>query len=255
MAKHRNNTRNTLKAKRERGETRSIEKKPSMKDGWNLEWFHPSPPQQLIIDSIECNDITVVQGSSGTGKTSTAVYKALLDYRAGVYNQVLFIKTPAESGTDPIGALKGEKNDKIAPHCDASEGVFLDFMPKEKLRNDRSSGNIVLDIPNFLQGKTFEYSIIILEESQNMNPATVKLCSERAGRGSKVVIIGDSHQTYGIKRREDGLKDFIRRVTKDYHGHTVSNYPSKVGYIEMTPKDNMRSDLSRFITELYEGGD
>ena len=84
-----------------------------------------------------------------------------------------------------------------------------------------------------------------------MSPNTVKLITERAGLGSIVVIVGDSRQRYSVKKREDGLNDIIQKVTKEEGGVRLSNY-GNVGYIKMTSDNNMRSSLSKFITEIYE---
>ena len=84
-----------------------------------------------------------------------------------------------------------------------------------------------------------------------MSPNTVKLISERAGQGSIVIVVGDSRQRYSVKKRDDGLNDLILKVTSEEAGTRVSKY-GNVGYIKMTSDNNMRSSLSKFITEIYE---
>jgi predicted ribonuclease YlaK len=84
-----------------------------------------------------------------------------------------------------------------------------------------------------------------------MSPETVKLCAERAGQGSKVVVVGDSKQRYSVKGRKDGLRDLIEKVTQEHAGYLIPKY-ANVGYIRMESDNNMRSSLSKFITEIYE---
>jgi predicted ribonuclease YlaK len=243
-----NNQRSTRKAKQEKG----MERTPSAKfSSFELDWFSPVGDQNKIIESIECNDLTIVDSPSGTGKSTTVLWKALKDYKDKLFDKIYLIKNPTEAGDDCIGYLPSSAEDKISVHMEAMKSIFYQFISKEKLENDIKSGNIILTIPNFLLGTTLDRSIIILEESQTMSPNTVKLICERSGQGSIVIIVGDSKQRYSVKKREDGLNDIITRVTEDSPEGKVSKYES-VGYIKMTSDNNMRSSLSKFITELYE---
>jgi predicted ribonuclease YlaK len=249
--KGRNNRRQTRQVKQETGLERVVNKKPSFDRDWDLDWFIPEGKQKFIVELMDEKELVVVQGASGTGKSSVVLWKALKDYKQGKYRKVILIKTPCESGSDQIGFLAGDRESKLEAHFESMEYIFHQFMTKEKLKNDRAAANIVLEIPNFLQGKTFDDSIIVLDESQNMDPLTVKLCAERAGRNSKVVVVGDPRQTYAIKKRQDGLKDLIEKVTHEYSGLKFSKYP-RVGFVKLETDHNMRSNLSRFITEIYE---
>jgi phosphate starvation-inducible protein PhoH len=244
----------TRSRKQEAGIARvaAADKKPSFDTHWKLDWFQPSDDQCLIVDSISTNDLTLVEAPSGCGKSTTVLWKALSDYRSGVFEKVYLIKNPTEAGDDQLGFLSGDKKNKLESHMDAMKTIFHQFMTKEKLENDISSGNIVLDIPNYMLGCTIDHSIIIIEEGQTCSPATIKLVSERAGVGSKVVIVGDPKQSYSIKRRPNGLRDLVLRTTEEVHGYLVSRYPNTVGYVRLESNNNMRSDLSRFVTEIYE---
>lgn len=249
MTKSANNTRNTRKAKQERGEVRI----PSPKfDNYKLDWFVPELKQSDIIESINENDLTIVDSPSGTGKSTTVLWKALSEYKAKNFEKLYLIKNPTEAGDDQIGFLPSSAEDKISVHMEAMKSIFYQFISKEKLENDIKSGNIILTIPNFLLGVTLDNAFIIIEEAQTMSPNTIKLISERAGQNSIVVVVGDSRQRYSVRKREDGLNDLIKRVTDENEdGVRFAKYES-TGYIKMTSENNMRSNLSRFITEIYD---
>ena len=234
-----------------RGERLIADEQRLQREGYNLKWFKPVLAQPLIVQSMEERELTIVDSPSGTGKTSTILWKALSELENGYYSHIVLIKTPTEVGTDQIGFLPNSAEDKISVHMDAMKSIFFDFMSPGKLETDIKNGKIVLTIPNFILGKTLYNSLIILEECQTMNPETVKLLTERCGEGSRVVIAGDSKQRYSVKKREDGFRDLINRVTGDYQGHRESKFDN-VGYIRMETNNNMRSSLSRFITEIYE---
>ncbi len=232
--------------------TLDVHKKPNFDTHWKLDWFIPSGDQDLIIKSIDDNDLTLVEAPSGCGKSTTVLWKALTDYRKGVFSKVYLIKNPTEGGDDMLGFLAGDKTTKLTAHMQSMQSIFHQFMTKEKLENDISSGNIILDIPNYMLGCTIDNAVIIIEEGQTCSPNTIKLVTERAGVNTKVVIVGDPKQAYSVKKRPNGLSDLVKRTTREQDGYKVSRYPSTVGYVRLESNNNMRSDLSRFITEIYE---
>lgn len=238
--------RNTQRLKESIGEERFSKHNTD----WKLDWYKPEGRQQDIVTAMDENELIIVNAPSGCGKSSTVIHKALSDYKAHIYRKVILIKSPCEAGDDQIGFLVGDKSSKLSAHMDSMKKLFQQFMSNNKLENDISNGNIVLEIPNYLLGSTIDNALIILEESQTMSPNTLKLCMERAGRDSKVVVVGDSRQCYAAKKRADGLRDLIDKVTYENYEVRFSNYDN-VGYIEMDSSHNMRSDLSKFITEIY----
>lgn len=216
-----------------------------------LDWFNPEGDQNLIIESMQNNLLTCVDGPSGTGKTSTVVWKALQWVKDGTFQRIFFIKNPTEAGDDQIGYLKGEAEDKLKAHFHETRRIFLNFLSKGKLETDESSGKIEMTIPNFLLGATLDNAIIIIDEGQTMSPDTIKLLVERCGSNSIVVVLGDSRQRYSVKKREDGFADLISKITaEDEEGKRVST-ESIMGYVKLTTEDNKRSELSKRITELY----
>jgi predicted ribonuclease YlaK len=249
--KHSNNFKKTRRTKVEE-KFEHLAPKEKFDNDFKLDWFTPEGDQHLIVEAMDTCELICVDAPSGCGKSTTVLWKALNDYKQRKYEKVLLIKTPTEAGTDQIGFLSGDKKSKLECHMESMKTIFLQFMSLGKLDNDIRNENIVLDIPNFLLGRTFDNTLILLEEAQTMSPATIKLCAERAGQGSKVVIIGDSRQRYSVKAREDGLADIINKVTKEDSGYRVPKFKN-VGYIRMESNNNMRSSLSRFITEIYEG--
>lgn len=254
-----NNRNNTRKGKWDKKESRVqqgmdeiINEQQVASQDFNLSWFKPTDTQKDIIMSMCCNDLTACQGSSGTGKSTTVIWQALQDLKRGMYDKIVFIKTPNETGSDQIGYLTGDANQKLEIHFESMRSIFHSFMTKEKLRLEEKRGRIEFTIPNFIQGKTFDRTLMIIDEMQSINVETVKLLLERAGLDTRVVCLGDKNQRYSAKKRSDGFTHFVEMITQiDENGERVSVEPT-MGYIQMTAKDNMRSDLSRRIVELYE---
>lgn len=230
------------------------EEMAASREQYDTSWFKPTEAQKEIIYSMCTNPLTLVQGSSGSGKSTTAIAQALKELKSGRYRQIVFIKTPSETSDDQIGFLPNSAADKISVHMEAMRTIFWQFMSKAKLELEEKRGRIQFTIPNFIAGKTLEDSLVIIDESQMISPNIMKLLLERCGEGSTYVVLGDKVQTYSAKKRPDGFTDFVKKVTDvDEDGVPYSTEPL-VGYVVLTAKDNMRSELSRRIVEIYEEG-
>ena len=221
-------------------------------DDYRLDEFSPTPAQQEIVHSMVWNDLTIINGRAGTGKTTTALWKALQMLKSGDVRKLLFLKNPTEVGDDQIGFLSGDKNDKLTAHYESTKRIFQQFMSANKLETDILNGKIELNIPNYALGATWDNTIILIDESQLMSPDTIKLLLERTGINSRVVVIGDVRQTYAIKRRKNGLEDLLDKVAP-YDVDEEERIPITdfIGYVELSSDENQRSRLSQFITEIY----
>jgi len=47
---------------------------------------------------------------------------------------------------------------------------------------------------NFMQGRSLHHKILLVDEVQNFRPGDVKKLITRAGKGTKVVLVGDVEQ-------------------------------------------------------------
>ncbi len=217
-------------------------------EDYDLGNWYPTTKQEEMIATINNKPLTLVQGSSGSGKTTTALYYALKSLKMGWFDRVIFIKTPSESGDDKIGFLTGDTNAKLEAHFQVMRSIFTrQFMSANKLQMDEKNKKIVFTIPNFVLGDTFDNAIVIIDEGQTLSNSTMKLLTERAGKNTKYIILGDKSQRYSASNRNDGFTNLINKVKSA--GIYAENY---VGLIEFTSEDNVRSELSKFITRLYE---
>lgn len=219
---------------------------------FNTGWFKPTEKQQLALDCYAENDLSLIQGVSGSGKSTTAIYYALKELASGRYRQLVFIKTCSETSDDPIGYLPNGADEKISVHMEAMRSIFHEFMSKAKLELEEKRGRIQFTIPNFIAGKTLSDSIVLIDESQMISPNIMKLLIERCGEGSKYIVMGDRAQRYSAKKREDGFTHLVNLMTeKDENGIRQSKYDI-VGYVEFSADDNVRSGLSKLIVQVYD---
>ena len=75
----------------------------------------------------------------------------------------------------------------------------------------KNQGSLYFLSTSFLRGLTFDNSIIIVDECQNLNFHELDTITTRVGQDSKIIFCGDFSQTDLLKQNErNGLHDFLR---------------------------------------------
>ena len=157
-------------------------------------------------------------GAAGTGKTFVSLYLALQDVfdLKSKYERVVLVRSLIP--TREIGFLPGDEEDKAALYQVPYQNMvqFMFEMPNEQAFNSlydklKSQGSLFFLSTSFLRGLTFDNSIIIVDECQNLNFHELDTIVTRVGHDSKIVFCGDFDQTDLTKTSErNGLHDFMR---------------------------------------------
>ena len=152
--------------------------------------------QKKAKSLILANEISVVTGSPGTGKTLLCAQIALDLLSKKVIDQVLLIRPTIQVGPS-LGYLPGRLDEKLDPYFVA----FMDCMrqcEREDMINKFTSEenpkvkNIAIQ---FIRGMTFSAdTLVVCDEMQNSTVAEMMAILSRIGKGSKIVIIGDNGQ-------------------------------------------------------------
>ena len=157
-------------------------------------------------------------GAAGTGKTFISLYLAL--------QETMDLKKPADKvilvrsliPTREIGFLPGDEEDKAALYQVPYRNMvqFMFEMPNEQAFNGlydklKAQGSLYFLSTSFLRGLTFDNSVIIVDECQNLNFHELDTIITRVGQDSKIVFCGDFGQTDLVRNNEkNGLHDFMR---------------------------------------------
>ena len=157
-------------------------------------------------------------GCAGTGKTFVSLYLAMQDVLnlQTKYEKVVLVRSLIP--TREIGFLPGDEEDKAALYQVPYQNMvqFMFEQPNEqafKMLYDRlkSQGSLYFLSTSFLRGLTFDNSIIIVDECQNLNFHELDTITTRVGQDSKIVFCGDFFQTDLLKTGDkNGLHDFLR---------------------------------------------
>ena len=203
--------------------------------------------QEILMDSIEQNDIVLCDGPAGCGKTYLAFGAALDSYFKGIHKRIIIVRPTLTAGDDDnIGYLPGDLHEKMLPFLAPLIKDSATQLLKPELF--RSFGKGIADpmlslltkidievVPlSFIRGRTFNSCFCILDEAQNCTLTDLKLFLTRIGRGSKTVIEGDSTQS---DRDDGGLVNAMQRLSG------LEN----VGIVQLNDSDIIRNPLISHI--------
>ena len=153
--------------------------------------------------------LVIVKGMAGTAKTfySLAVgLEKILNNPTGEYRRILICRPNAQFDSD-IGFLPGDEQEKISPLMrpimdnleqlidSDEEARYQDEQELQgKIEEIFARGIIQAEAMNFIRGRSFVNTYLIIDEAQNMTPNQVKGIITRAGKGTKIVLLGDPNQ-------------------------------------------------------------
>ena len=174
--------------------------------------------QKVVFDSWKKDKNQFLFGAAGTGKTFISLYLALRDVMdlKKPYDKVVLVRSLIP--TREIGFLPGDEEDKGLLYQVPYQNMvqFMFEMPNEQQFNTlydrlKGQGTLFFLSTSFLRGLTFDNTIIIVDECQNLNFHELDTIITRVGQDSKIVFCGDFDQTDLIKQNErNGLHDFLR---------------------------------------------
>ena len=174
--------------------------------------------QKVVFESYKKGQNQFLYGCAGTGKTFITLYLAMQEVLRNdtPYDRVVMVRSLIP--TREIGFLPGDEEDKAAlyqvPYSNMVQFMFK--QPNEQafsMLYDRikSQGSFYFLSTSFLRGLTFDNSIIIVDECQNLNFHELDTIVTRVGQDSKIMFCGDFMQTDLSKVNErNGLHDFLR---------------------------------------------
>lgn len=180
-------------------------------------------------------------GHAGTGKTYVATVLGAEEYLNGNYQNIIIIKPTV--GPDSIGFLPGDVNEKMAPWLATVTEPLKHRVGPQKFQND--FGKTIQAAPlEYIRGKTFDNSFIIVDEAQNLTISQMKVVLTRIGVYSKMVFCADDKQCDLPKGELSGLTWFIEECRRQRE--------KGVEVITFTAKDCVRSGACKKALKIIE---
>jgi phosphate starvation-inducible PhoH-like protein len=194
--------------------------------------------ENYIIEMAE-SDVTFCSGPAGSGKTAVAVGMACEYILEDRVEKIIITRPVVESGRG-IGFLPGSLNEKVHPYMVPIIEEMKLYLGMETYNSMRTTNTIEICPLEYMRGRNFHNTFMILDEAQNATFEQIKMFMTRIGIGSKAVINGDLDQT-DLRGESGGLKDCMDRLD-DLHG---------VGVCYLTNDDIVRNNIiSKILTRL-----
>jgi phosphate starvation-inducible PhoH-like protein len=178
--------------------------------------------QTILFDAYDLDKHLFVYGCAGTGKTFCALYLALKDVLDELtpYDKIVIVRSLVS--TREIGFLPGDHEDKSSlyqiPYKNMVKYMFecnTDAEFEMLYGNLKAQETIRFWSTSFIRGTTLDNSIIIVDESQNLNFHELDSIITRVGDNSKIMFCGDATQSDLTKTNErNGILDFMKIIQR-----------------------------------------
>lgn len=200
--------------------------------------------QGKVRESIRNNEITIVSGLPGTGKTYIACAEALkLIKSKSKYKKILLVKSVVQLKGEELGHLPGDLNEKFDPYMGSFVDNFEKIIGESLTRKLRELGLINIQPLAFVRGRSIDNTVIIVDEAQNISIDNMRTLMTRIGDNSKMVILGDVKQKDIRNKKDSSLEVIIEKF----------NHIDNFGCVELRdPNDVVRNPIIRIIEETFD---
>lgn len=199
--------------------------------------------QQLAIDSLKTNSLTLLQGPAGTGKSLLSMAYLFQLLQQGQINKIIiFCNTVATAGSAKLGYYPGRRVEKL---LDSQIGNFLisKLGAREEVENLIDKGQLVLLPMSDIRG--FDTSGmkagIYITQAQNLNINLMRLALQRIGEDSICILDGDFSSQVDLPIYA-GKNNGLKRVSEVFRGQPF--------YGEVTLQTIHRSKIAEIANKM-----
>jgi phosphate starvation-inducible PhoH-like protein len=167
--------------------------------------------QKEVFEAWRTGDNLALVGTAGTGKTFLGLYLALEQVmdKSTPYDKVRIIRSVVP--TRDVGYLPGTLEEKLdaftGPYRAAATHLFEDERAFDKLV---ANGYISFESTSYIRGVTYDNSIVVVDEMQNLNFHELDSVITRIGHCTKIIFCGDYYQSdFKTEKDKEGVNKFL----------------------------------------------
>ena len=169
-----------------------------------------SDGQQVLMEAIANQALTLALGPAGTGKTYLAIAAAVTALDEGRIDRIILSRPAIEAG-EQLGYLPGTLEDKMFPYLRPLYDALADRLGGKRLRQYMADGTIEIAPIGYMRGRTLNNAFVVIDEAQNCTYVQIKMLLTRLGWHSTMVITGDPDQT-DLLPGMSGLSDIAAKL-------------------------------------------
>jgi phosphate starvation-inducible protein PhoH len=174
-----------------------------------------SEEQKASKQAILHHPYNFIVGKAGSGKTMLACQVALDMFFKRMINKII-ITRPTVS-TEDNGFLPGSEKEKMEPWLVPIRSNMRKVYNKpailEKMETEESIE--LVSLAHF-RGRTFENSVVIVDEFQNLTRSQLGMALGRLGKGSTMIFCGDNQQIDLKDKNYSAIHDMAKIVESEY---------------------------------------
>lgn len=206
------------------GNTHEIVKVPNIKSTifGNVKPYKGDVYQLLTLNSMCTNQVTMIKGAAGTGKSYLSIgYLLYLLDKHKIDKIVIFANPVPTANSARIGFLPGTQLDKL---IDSSVGNMLSCKLGDKYMIEQLVAQNKLVILPMCDIRGFDTGGlncgVYITEAQNMDISLMKLALQRIGEDSICIVEGDYNAQVDLSSYS-GNNNGMKRMSEVFRGHSL----------------------------------
>lgn len=204
------------------------------------EEFKPKTKNQSeYLRTLIDNDVTFATGCAGTGKSYLAIGLACQYLVEQRFDKIMIARPTVEASVKGLGYLPGDISEKLSPYMFPAVEHMKRFLGRDAYNNYVRDEAIIFEPLEYLRGRTFNYTFMILEEAQNCTTEQLKMFITRIGTNSKIAINGDTQQSDLKKKLETEYGNDLDYVVNKLQKANIPGF----GFSELEENDIQRHPL------------
>ena len=196
--------------------------------------------QRCALDILNNQDITIaaILGGFGSGKTHLSMQMALYNVNEkGYQSKILGVRSPQGEGKE-VGFLPGDLNSKV-------EGFFEPLTQQLnggefELESLKQRGVLETNIPFYMKGTTYNDTILVVDEAEDLDEKQIRLIGTRVGSNSKIYFAGDYKQSV------------INTTTNNALVKMCNEFKGNKQFATIYLGEDVRSETSKMFADLFE---
>ena len=188
-----------------------------------VEVTHLNRQQDAALKAVARSSISFLLGPAGTGKTHLACGYAAKCVADGRFEKIILTRPIVEAG-ESLGYLPGTFEEKAAPYLLPIHDSLDAVAGRTGRRREQMRAVLQVAPLAYMRGRTFNKSIIVVDESQNCTLSQLKLVISRLGRDSQMILTGDLSQS-DLRNHEQALGTVVNKL-EGLSGVTIFRFDS-----------------------------
>lgn len=187
-------------------------------------------------------DLVGVFGPTGTGKSLFSIMYGISVVASGRYRKLVLARPVIDVVTGEEITVMADPTTYRKLAAEYLADILDGFLGENGSKSVLESETLVLVDPHFLRGRTFDHSVIVVDDAQSISPEALVEIITRLGNASKLIIIGDPVFQRTSRPGADGAS-MAREI--------LSNEPT-AEVVDLGLKDIVRPGARRGVKMLME---